>query len=140
MRSLILGRSRGAVCAARTIGALAVLCWGWYIVAATRTQQFGFSAATLAAILGVAAVFVLPAAVLSFLGLRWRVVALGAAATVLAALLAAEAFAAVEESSFRRETQALPPGSAVVIQARQWPFTHHTMSYDPSSGQWWAGD
>jgi hypothetical protein len=140
MRSLILGRSRGAVFAARAIGVLAVLCWGWYIVAATRTQQFGFSAATLAASVGVAAAFVLPAAVLPFIGLRWRPVALGAAATVLAALLAAEAFAAAEESGFRRETQALPPDAAVMIQSRQWPFAHHTMSYDPGSSQWRAGD
>ena len=121
---------------ARTLGVLAVLCWGWYIISAFRTQQFGFSAA----ILGVAAIFVLPAAVLPLIGLRWRTVALGAAATVLAALLAAEVFAAVEESGFRRETQALPPGAAPVIQARHYPFAHHTMSYDPSSGHWGAGD
>ena len=98
MRSRILEHSRGTVFAARTVGVLAVLCWGWYIIAATRTQQFGFSAATLAASVGVAAAFVLPAAVLPFSGLRWRAVARGAAATVLAALLAAEVFAAVEES------------------------------------------
>ena len=129
-------RHAATVRAARTIGVLAVLSWGWYSVAALRTQQFGFSAANL----GVAAVFVLPAAVVPLVGLRWRHVALGAAATLLAVVLAAEVFAAVEESGFRRETRTLPPGAVVVVQARQWPFAHHTLYYDPGSGQWGAGD
>ncbi len=129
-------RHAAAVGAARTIGVVIVLGWGWYSVAAFRTQQFGFSPA----ILGVAAVFVLPAAVLPFVGLRWRAVALGAAAALLAAVLAAEMFAAVEEAKFRQETRTLPPDAAVVVQMRQRPFAHHTLYYDPRSGQWGAGD
>src|SRR5262245_49290986 len=110
MRLPVSGRSRVPLLAARAFGVLAVLGWGWYMVAMFRTQQFGFSVS----VLGGATVFVLPAAVLPFAGLRLRALALGATATLLAAVGAAEAFAAWEESHFRREHRALPPDAAVV--------------------------
>jgi hypothetical protein len=122
--------------AVRVVGWLAAVGWGWYIVAAFRTQQVGFSAA----ILGVALVFVLPAAVVPFLGLRWRAVALGTVITMLVALGTAEAIADLEESGFRRKCQDLPVDAAMVFQERQWPFAHHHLFYDPSTGQWGGGD
>lgn len=135
MRQLVSGRP-WVTSLARTLGVLAVLGWGWYVVATFRTQQFGFSLA----ILGAAVAFVLPAAVLPFVGLRWRALALGAAATLLTAVGAAETFAAAEESNFLRANRRLPPDAAVVFQERQWPFTHHHLYYDPSSGRCGGGD
>jgi hypothetical protein len=116
--------------------AAAVVGWGWYVVASFRTQQFGFSAA----VLGVAAVFVLPVAVLPFVGLRWRAAGLGTGAVVLASLASAEAFAVLDEARFYREHRGRPAGAAVVCQDRQWPFSHHYMSFDPATGQWRGGD
>ena len=136
MRQLVSVQSRGTLLAARTLGVLAVLGWGWYIVAQFRTQQFGFSVS----IIGAATLFVLPATVLPFVGLRWRALALGAVATLFVVVGAAEAFAAAEEFGFRRAHRTLPPDAAVVIQERQWPFTHHYMYYDPKLGHWGGGD
>jgi hypothetical protein len=120
----------------RALAALAVAAWGCYVVLAFRTQQAGFSPSVFAA----AAMFVLPAALLPFLGLRWRGVALGAAATVLVAVAAAEGVAAAEEREFRQGQQSLTAGSAIVVQERRWPFSHHYLWYDPQTGAWGAGD
>lgn len=117
----------------RVLGFLTALGWGWFIVAYFRTQQFGFSPTSFA----VAAVFVLPVAVVPFLGRRWTSVAAGAVATVLLAVATAEVSAGLEEAGFRRAQAANGP---LVFRERHWPFGSHHLVYDPASGRFAAGD
>ena len=136
MQSGILTRSPITLPVIRTISVLAAVSWGWFIVSNVRTQQFGFSLA----ILGVAAMFVLPVTVVAFIGLRWRTIALGVLCVLLIVMASAEGFAALEEFAFQQKYRALPLDAATVTQERQWPFAHHYLTYDPKSGLWQGGD
>ena len=136
MRSQTLARLQVAVVVARAGGALAAVVWGWYIVATFRSQHWGFALP----VLGVAAVFVFPAAIVPWLGLRWRAVLLGTAVILVAAVASAEWVAVLEEFGFSLACRAQPPGAGVIVRARSWPFAHHHLYYDPSTGQRGGGD
>jgi hypothetical protein len=120
----------------RGLAIMAVGVWGWFIVAQFRTQQVGFSAGVLVAM----AIFVLPLAILPFLGLSWTRGIAGLAGLLLAVVGLVEWMAVTEEYAFRARHEALPPGSKTVFEARRWPFSDHYLAYDPSTGVCTGGD
>jgi len=136
MTSTRLDELRGWRGCVRLIGVLAVVTWGWYIVALFRTQQFGFSMAVLAAPL----LFVLPFAVVPFLGMNWRAAGVGIAGLMILVLTSAETYAALEESRFVREHRKLPANAGAVVQDRQWPFANHHLLFNPQTGECTGGD
>lgn len=125
---------------ARIVAIVMALGWGWYITLAFRTQQFGFSVGVLLAAL----IFVLPAALLPFLGLQWRTVAMGVALLLLLTIGSTEVMASLEERAFQQHIQSLAStlesNDRPVVQPRQWPFAYHSLLFDPASGTWRATD
>ncbi len=128
--------SRIALGALRLFALEVVIVFGWYLVGTFRTQQIGFSIATLF----VTALLIAPVAVIPFVGLRWRSVVAGTAAVWLLTVLSVEMFAHAEESRFLRDYRSLPPAAASVFENRQWPFSDHYMCYDPATKQCSGGD
>ena len=136
MHSHVITRSSTSLSVIRTIGAMIGIAWGWYITSSLRTQQFGFSFA----IFSVAAIFVVPVVILAFIGLPWRTFVFGIFGVLLIVAGSVEAVATLEESVFRQKHNFLASNTAIVTQERLWPFSHHYMSYNPSSGIWSGGD
>lgn len=120
----------------RALAVFLVLCWGWYILAQFRTQRFGFSFE----VLGIAALFVMPATILPFLGLRPGTVGMGGVALLVATMALSEGLAGFEESRFRREQAGVATESQWVCRDRRWPFSHHSMMYHPQSGRFFGSD
>ena len=120
----------------RALAVFLVLSWGWYILLQFRTQQFGFTWD----VFPLGALFVLPATILPFLGLRLVSVGMGGVALLLATMALSEGFAGFEESRFRREQAGVSTESGWVCRDRRWPFSHHSMMYHPQSGRFFGSD
>lgn len=120
----------------RVTGALLVMTWGAYMFGLFRTQEFGFSLAALA----VSLLFVLPAASLPFVGLRWKALVAGTLALVAGAVGVGEGVAASEEAAFRRQLARQNGPLNPVVKDRAWPFSNHYMYFNPVNGKFGAGD
>jgi len=113
-----------------------VLGWGWFILAQFRTQRFGFSFEVLL----LAGMFVLPATLLPFLGLRPSTIGVGSVVLLLLTMALSEGMAGYEERRFRQEQAGVSTDAEWVFRDRQWPFSHHAMIYHPRTGHFSGAD
>ncbi len=137
----------------RRVGAAMVFLWGWFILASFRTQQFGEAGRSLLMYVLAGTVWVFLPAILVFLQRDFVTTLWRALALTLVAVLAAMAWANVEEmlvvSTFNNTcmarsygctslTGAAADASAGLVYNRAWPFQQHSISYSPIYG--WQGN
>lgn len=118
---------------ARIVTALAILIFGWWVVAGFRTQTVGTERLWAHVLAGM--IFILPLTLIPFLGFESSVVFKGSLSLFAVILFAALLWASVEEYVVM---QAAPTDQNVWIQ-RWWPFENHELFYSPETG-WRAND
>lgn len=118
---------------ARCVATLAILIFGWWVVAGFRTQTIGFKSLDTHVLTGV--IFVLPLTLIPFVGYRASVVLKGSISLFAVILFVALLWASLEEYMVMQST---PQDEQVRIQ-RWWPFESHELYYSPETG-WQAND
>ncbi len=117
----------------------AALVWGCWILLVVRTQGWGSVRSVVWTVM-LAALFVLPSALIVCLNGRWRRMVAGALIICLVSIVVCEGIATFEEYLFRRQCASMPEIQETVFKNRWWPFGHHFIYYDPSTKTFAGGD
>ena len=117
---------------------VAASSWTTYLLGSFRTSQFGPSWRQVGGSLLLAAIFLLPVAAATLVGLRRRHYRMALIAAVVLPVLLAEIPAQAQELAFRLRHGDRSVAKGGVLERRWWPYRHHVLGYDPAAGRWWG--